>query len=120
MKKDIENRQDVELLINSFYSKVREDDVIARHFSHVDWSHHTPIIIDFWSMVLLGDQNYKGNPFGKHIPLRLAGADFQRWLKLFHETVDQYFSGAVADEAKNRAVNIAGIFQFKLGISSSS
>ncbi len=116
MKKDIQNRGDIELLITSFYAKVRTNEILAPHFLHVDWEHHTPIIVDFWAMVLLGDQTYKGNPFAKHIDLKVKANDFQQWLKLFHETVDEYFSGPVADEARNRADNIANIFQYKLGI----
>jgi hemoglobin len=116
MKKDIQSRQDIELLITSFYAKVRSNNRLAPHFANVDWQHHTPVIIDFWAMILLGDQAYKGNPFAKHVDLKVKANDFQEWLKLFHQTVDEHFSGAVAEEAKNRANNIAGIFRHKLGV----
>jgi hemoglobin len=55
MKADILNRADVEKLITEFYAKVRQDALLAPVFQHVDWPHHTPIIIDFWSSLLLGD-----------------------------------------------------------------
>jgi hemoglobin len=35
MKKDIENRQDIELLLNRFYEKVFKDDLIGRFFTEV-------------------------------------------------------------------------------------
>jgi hemoglobin len=114
--KDITTREDVRQLITSFYKKVRRDDKIAPFFEKVDWEHHTPIIIDFWSMVLLGEMKYKGNPFNKHISLGVEQEHFSRWLELFKATIDELFSGPVADEAKSRADSIAALFQSKLGL----
>ena len=115
-KNDIASREDVKKLVEDFYSKVRADQLIGPIFSHVDWDHHTPLIIDFWAMVLLGEQSYKGNPFQKHIKLPLQPAHFERWLQLFKETIDENFQGAVANEAKTRADAIASLFQYKLGL----
>jgi hemoglobin len=116
MKRDITSAADVELLISTFYSKVRQDDFIANHFSAVDWQHHTPVIVNFWRMILLGDQSYVGNPFAKHVHMKLEKRDFDRWLSLFTSTVDELFEGQKAEEAKQRAVSIAGIFQHKMRI----
>jgi hemoglobin len=113
---DILSRGDVTKLITAFYSKVRQDELLAPVFSHVDWEHHTPIIIDFWSSLLLGDQSYKRNPFEKHINLKITSEHFGRWLQLFNQTIDELFSGTKANEAKERALSIAGIFQHKLGL----
>ena len=116
MKRDIASAADVELLITAFYSKVRVDNIIAHHFNAVDWEHHTPVIINFWRMILLGDQSYIGNPFLKHVHMKLEKQDFDRWLSLFTTTVDELFEGQKAEEAKQRAVSIAGIFQHKMNI----
>jgi hemoglobin len=115
-RRDITGREDIEKLIIAFYNKVRKDELLAPVFLKVDWEHHTPIIIDFWCMVLFGDQNYKGNPFHKHIPLPIQQPHFEKWLKYFTETVDEIFEGKKADELKDRANNIANIFQYKLGL----
>lgn len=115
-KSDIRNNEDITRLITEFYTRVRADQQLAPHFAHVDWDHHTPVIIDFWKMILLGDSNYKGNPFMKHLTLSLSKEDFTRWLFHFRNTVDELFSGEKADEAKTRAESIANIFQFKLGL----
>jgi hemoglobin len=115
-KKDIENREDITQLITSFYSKVREDNLLAPVFDHVDWDHHTPIIIDFWASLLLGEQGYRRNPFQKHIGLPIQSLHFDRWLELFGKTIDELFAGSKADEARERARSIAGIFQHKLGL----
>lgn len=117
MKTDIRSREDIALLITNFYSKVREDELLAPHFATVDWMHHTPIIINFWTMILLGEQSYLGNPLSKHLHMKLEKRDFERWLLLFKTTIDELFKGEKAEEAKQRAVSIAGIFQYKMNIS---
>ncbi len=114
MKKDIESRQDVELLVNKFYDKVKLDEFLAPLFSHLDWPHHLPTMYNFWSSLLLGDQTYSGNPLQKHLPLPLETEHFRQWLKLFAETLDENFSGEKTNKAKGRAQNIALIFQHKM------
>ncbi len=47
MKKDIESREDIELLVNQFYNKVNQDTLLAPVFSHVDWPNHLPIMYNF-------------------------------------------------------------------------
>jgi len=115
-KKVIGSRDEVKLLVNSFYEKVKHDELLAPVFAHVDWPHHLPIMYNFWSSVLFGDMSYNGNPFSKHKELPLKREHFSRWIKLFLETVDSEFSGAVAEEAKNRAQTIAIMFQHKMGL----
>jgi hemoglobin len=115
-KPDILTEEDITLLINSFYSKVRKDEQLASHFAQVDWEHHTPLIIGFWRMILLGEQGYKGNPLAKHLHMQLKKEDFNRWLFHFTNTVNEHFTGEKAEEAKQRAESIAGIFMFKMGI----
>lgn len=116
MKPDIRSKDDIALLISTFYSKVKADEVLSHHFAGVDWDHHTPIIINFWAMVLLGDQTYAGNPMVKHLQMKLQKRDFERWLELFTTTIDELFLGEKAAEAKQRATTIAGIFQYKMNI----
>jgi hemoglobin len=116
MKPDINSRQDIEIFIRRFYEKVLRDDLLAPVFQHVDWPHHTPIIIDFWESVLLGGQSYRGNPFQKHIGLPIKPEHFAQWLKHFNSALDENFSGYNVNQAKERAQSISGIFQHKLGL----
>lgn len=116
MKKDITSREDIKLLVDAFYDKVRGDELLAPVFSHVDWPHHLPIMYNFWSSMLLGDRSYLGNPFQKHLPLPIRPAHFDRWLKLFRETVNENFAGEKAEEVQLRAESIAGIFQLRMGL----
>ena len=115
--KEIQDRKDIELLVNSFYLKVNNDLLLSPIFNQtaaVNWEKHLPVMYDFWATMLLGDKSYRGNPFMKHIPLPVDKTHFDRWLQLFLETVDEHFTGEVAEEAKTRARNIAGVFQYKL------
>ena len=116
MQKDIETRTDIELMVNQFYNKVNQDALLAQMFSHVDWPHHLPIMYNFWSSMLLGDQSYQGDPFQKHIHLAINSTHFNRWLELFTQTVDENFVGFKAEEMKSRAQSIAGVFQHKMGL----
>ena len=46
MKKDIENREDIVVLINRFYEKVKKDEVIGYIFNDVakvNWEKHLPV-----------------------------------------------------------------------------
>jgi hemoglobin len=119
MKTDITTRDHIEILVNEFYDKVRGDELLAPVFSHVNWPHHLPIMYNFWSSMLLGDQSYRGNPFAKHLPLPIGAEHFDQWLKLFRETVQENFEGQKAEEVLMRAESIAGIFQARMGITPS-
>lgn len=116
IRNDILNRADVKLLVDTFYEKVKVDDLLAPLFAHVDWPHHLPVMYNFWSSVLFGDMTYSGNPLGRHLALKLQKYHFTRWLKLFTETVDDHFSGFNANEAKNRARLVADLFQYRMGL----
>lgn len=119
--KDIENREDIELLIDTFYSKVKEDDLIGVFFTEViklDWDEHIPTICDFWESTLFGTAEYNRNPMIKHIELNdkkeLTEAHFNRWLSIWEDTIRNNFEGKKADETIKRASQIAKVMQFKI------
>ena len=114
MKQDINNRQDIIQLLQYFYEKLLKDETTHDIFKDLDMESHIPVIADFWSMVLLGEMNYKGNPFEKHIPLGLKKEHFDCWLQHFTESIDHFHAGEKAELAKQRAHSIAFIFQSKL------
>lgn len=113
-KADIENRIDVKTFVDRFYGNVNVDPLLAPIFAHVDWSQHLPIMYNFWSSILLGDQSYNGNPLQHHLKLPIDASHFNRWLDLFTQTIDEHFTGPKAEEAKMRAGAIAGIFLVKI------
>ncbi len=111
---DIETENDIELLINSFYNKVQKSEVLAPFFLHVNWQHHLPRMIHFWSFVLLGTQGFTGNVFDAHTKKHIKETHFTAWLALFNTTVDELFEGKNANLAKQKANELGMIFSWKL------
>lgn len=121
MKKDIENRKDIQLLVNSFYEKVKADPVIGYIFNDivkVNWERHLPVMYDFWENSLFFTGNYSGNPLDSHKRLHklvsLNAKHFDQWNKLFCLTVDELFEGAKASLAKQRAYSISTVMKIKI------
>jgi hemoglobin len=116
---DIATPEDIKLLVDSFYARVREDELIGPIFNdvaRVDWEHHLPLLYKFWGTLLFRSAEYKGNPFSKHLFLPVDKAHFQRWVSLFVSTVDNLFAGPKAEEAKGYARSIADTFQNRMGL----
>ncbi len=117
MNKDIENRQDIDELMQAFYKRAIADDLIGFIFTDVaklDLEHHLPIIGDFWETLLFrtGDYSRHGrNPLQVHgeldLKTPLLPEHFARWLEIFTGTVDESFAGETADFLKMRAEAIA-------------
>lgn len=119
-RKDIVDEADVELLVNGFYTKVRNDDLLDAVFGPViknNWDVHLKLMVDFWSTLLLYTRKYNGDPLPKHLPLEISKEHFDRWILLFNETVDELFVGVIAENAKKRASSIAKIMKAVKGIS---
>ncbi len=100
---DILNEHDVTLLVDAFYGKVLKDELLAPFFKNIDFEHHKPRMIHFWSFVLLDVSGYTTNVTDKHLNMPLQKEHFDRWLTLFFETIDAHFSGEKAETAKQRA-----------------
>lgn len=118
---DINNRQDIELLVNSFYDRVKQDDTIGFIFQQIigaDWSHHLPIMYNFWDTILFHTATYQGQPIAQHIKvdrqIKLEQAHYERWLQLWDETINSLFAGAVAEEAKKRAKLMMDLISMKV------
>src|SRR6056297_2999305 len=116
---DIRNEEDITTLVNDFYAKVEEDERLGPIFNEaadVDWDEHLPKMVDFWSKMLFRTKRYKGRPFRQHLPLPIEQEDFDRWVGLFTETVDEHFSGPKANYAKEMAENIANSFKTRMAV----
>ena len=119
---DLASRADIERLVDTFYDRVGADDLLGPIFNDVakvDWSRHLPTMYAFWEGILFGTGGYKGNPLETHRTLArltpLTPREFDRWLALFHQCVDELFAGPVAADAKRRAANIAATLQYHAG-----
>ncbi len=113
---DITTKQDVENLVNMFYEKVLQDVELAPFFTRLDFKAHLPKMVHFWSFVLLDEPGYTTNVTDKHMQMPLAKTHFERWVFLFHSTIDSLFLGKKAEMAKQRATLIAWTIQNKTGV----
>ncbi|MEO5500262.1 MAG: group III truncated hemoglobin [Ginsengibacter sp.] len=114
---DILSLDDIKNLVDSFYGKVRKDELIGPIFNERiqdRWPTHLAKMYTFWQTVLLGEHTYYGSPFPPHAQLPIAEEHFNKWLELFFETLDEHFTGKIAEEAKWRANKMAQMFQYKL------
>lgn len=121
MKKDISNKEDIALLVNSFYEKVKNDKTIGFFFNKVvdvNWEKHLPVMYTFWENIIFHSGGYTGNPMqvhtGLHMKHPLQKAHFGKWIELFNATVDELFEGEKAIQAKQRAFSIATVMQIKI------
>lgn len=116
-RKEIENLEDVKFLVDTFYAKIRKDDLLADIFNGVigdQWSEHLQTMYTFWQTILLNERTYYGSPFPPHANLPVEWRHFQRWLKLFHETIDEHYTGERAEEARWRSERMAEMFQARI------
>lgn len=114
---DIKNLDDIKLIVDTFYGKVREDDLIGQIFEDRligRWPEHLEKMYRFWQTVLLEERTYKGAPFPPHMRLPVEEEHFNRWVSLFDETVDSFFEGEIADRAKWQGERMADMFLKKI------
>lgn len=116
-KNDIASLEDIKLLVNTFYSQVQTDDFLGPIFNEKignRWPEHLEKMYRFWQTILLEVHTYSGSPFPPHKQLPVSKEHFDRWMELFTQTTDSLFTGALADEAKFRAKNMAEMFNYKI------
>lgn len=120
-KPDIRNRDDLYLLMRSFYDKLLADPSISYLFTEVariDLDHHLLVLVDFWDNILFGSDTYRKNAMQPHMVLHakspILPGHFETWLGYFKRTVDELFTGPKAFLAKERAVSIATIMKIRV------
>jgi len=108
--------QEISILVDRFYAKVRLDQEIGPIFNAIvdDWPQHLALLKDFWSTVLLTTGRYKGQPLMTHLQLPLDPEHFSRWLILFAETATEVLPTPIAATVIAKSQRIAE--NFKLGI----
>lgn len=116
-KKQLCCAEDIHMLVDNFYDKVRVDGLIGPVFNSViatRWPEHLKRMYGFWKTVLLDLKDYTGNPFPPHAFLNISQKHFSRWLELWAETIDDHFEGELAAQAKWRADRMSTLFQSKI------
>jgi len=103
------NEQEIALLVDRFYAKVRVDSEIGPVFNGAvqNWEGHLALLKDFWSTVLLTTGRYQGNPLLAHFRLPIEERYFARWLTLFSETANEVMTAPQAEVVAQKATLIA-------------
>ncbi|WP_338359299.1 group III truncated hemoglobin [Yeosuana marina] len=121
-KKDIRNREDIFLLVSSFYEKVRSNTVLGPFFNKIikDWDDHIERLTNFWQSTLFLKTKYSGNPLEAHVQVdkecnnSITELHFGLWLNLWFQTIDEHFKGDYAENAKYRARKMGTFLYLKI------
>jgi len=121
MKKEIQERSDIDFILKTFYLKLFADDRIAYLFIDVaklDLETHLPHLADFWESVIFDKNDYAKNVMFIHMDLHkkspLTAEHFQLWVNYFKETIDEHYTGELAQKMKDRSSGIAYIMKTKV------
>ncbi len=126
IKKELDTREDVYLLVSSFYTKVRKDNLLGPIFNTAikDWDEHLDRLTTFWETSLFMtrklEQKYIGNPMEAHVKVdrdnnhSITELHFGVWLNLWYQTIDELFVGEYADIAKRRARKMGTFLHLKI------
>ncbi len=122
--KQLQKREDVQLLVSAFYSQVRKDSILGPVFNTLikeeEWPAHLRRMVDFWECNLFFRPTFKGNPMQAHRKVdadynyQTDGRHYERWVELWCQIVDQYFVGQKAELAKTRAMNMGKLLLAKV------
>lgn len=126
IKEDINTREDIALLVDQFYKKVRANTILGPVFNQAitNWDEHLDHLTTFWeSSLFMGKplkKKYKGNPLDVHVKVdqennnSITEHHFGIWLNLWFETIEQFFSGENAELAKRRARKMGTFIHLKI------
>jgi hemoglobin len=119
--RDLDTPEEIAEMVRRFYADVAQDGLLGPMFNdvaQVDWSEHLPKLTAFWCRALLGLEGYAGNPFRAHALVHekraFTTAHFERWLSLFHDTVELGWVGPRAMRALELAENVARVHHQQL------
>ncbi len=119
--RDLDTVAEITEMVRRFYADVAQDDVLGPMFNEVarvDWSEHLAKLTAFWCRALLSVPGYVGNPYRQHVLVNakrsFTAAHFERWLELFHETLDLGWQGPRVEQAKAFASKVAMVHSRQL------
>lgn len=119
--RDLDTPTEIAEMVRRFYADVAQDGLLGPMFNdvaQVDWSEHLPKLTAFWCRALLGLPGYQGNPYQAHLLVHdrqaFTAAHFERWLTLFHETLELGWVGPNVQRARELADNVARVHSHQL------
>lgn len=113
--RDLDTTEQVDELVTRQYVDVVQDELLEPYFNFapgfIDWQGHIESVADYWCHVLLYAPDYQIDVIEAHRTLHDTDAFtpelFDRWLEVFHDTVDGGWTGPHAEQAKKRATGMA-------------
>jgi hemoglobin len=105
----------IRTLVEAFYHRVDDDPLLGPIFTREltgRWDEHLAKMTTFWSSLVLGSKQYRGNVQEAHRPLGdIEPQHFARWLSLFLNTVEARYEPAAAVLFMEPALRIAQSLQ---------
>lgn len=110
---------ETERVVHTFYQELRDDAELGRFFAHIpDFSKHEKLIVAFWRTAM-GESNAtptEVDMIGKHLPLSLKLADFERWLAIFERTLWRELAPELAEQWLQMAQAIGATLARRTGL----
>lgn len=104
------NEESISVLVDAFYTRVREDDLIGPVFNGIignHWPEHLAKLKDFWSSLILSTGRYKGNPMMAHLPIpQMDHQHLERWISLWETTLVEIFEPEIAEIFLGKALMV--------------
>lgn len=113
--RDLDTEEEVVEMVTRQYVDVVQDDLLQPYFNFgpgfIDWQSHIRTVADYWCHGLLFAPGYEIDIIENHRHLHDRAAFtpelFDRWLQVFHDTVDGGWAGPTATTANQRATGMA-------------
>lgn len=120
--KEISSREDVAVLVTTFYSRIREHEILGPFFNQTikDWPAHLEQLTTFWESQLFLNRSYTGDPINAHCRVdrafdhSITPEHFGQWIQVWITVIDEHFTGERAWIAKNRARKMSTMFYLKI------
>jgi hemoglobin len=113
--RDLDTPDEIFEMVARQYADVVQDDLLQPYFTFgpgfIDWQAHIGAVADYWCHVILFAPDYEIDVIESHRHLHqhdpFTPDLFDRWLQVFHDTVDAGWTGPNATRAKKRATGMA-------------
>ena len=114
-ERDLDTEEEIIEMVTRQYVDVGQDDHLAPYFNFgpgfIDWQAHIGTVADYWCHVLLYAPGFEIDVIETHRDLHDRAAFtpelFDRWLQIFHDTVNGGWTGPKAVMANRRATGMA-------------
>lgn len=113
--RDLDTEDEIVEMVTRQYVDVGQDDLLQPYFDFgpgfINWQAHIGAVADYWCHVLLYAPGYEIDVIEHHRHLHdtspFTPQVFDRWLQIFHDTVNGGWTGPNASAADKRATGMA-------------